>query len=193
METMRKCEFSSIFMSTFNMNGKNLSQDDVEKWLLAEAAQEGERTNNETSITKSNNADLIILSLQECPTYPLPSSSKATTPPLSCHTIPHISSMGPPDSDMTRQDDTLPSMIQQVLNHKQWNKSKSHHHVLIADMAMGEAPATGEEETKSLPTTIPANKKRKISNTNDVNSSEETRKVDKWYGFIRLFVFAKQG
>ena len=103
---------SSIYLSTFNMNGKDMNKSEVQNWLLRSRCskknkhyKQSKRNNlncskdcsEDCSTIDVHNADLIILSLQECPTYPavdLQKEDGSKIPSSSC-----ILTMGPPEID----------------------------------------------------------------------------------------------
>ena len=135
---------SSIYLSTFNLNGANLTRADAEQWLFKTTA----------TSASARDASFVVLSLQECPTYPDPLKDHE------CNDIvmsPLIEVLGPPLCNDKKRCDNLRDTIQSML---------TNEHVLLADVAMGEEPAT---------------------------SSDNNEHGDTWYGFIRLIVFAKRG
>ncbi len=180
---MESCErkISSIYLSTFNMNGKDLSLSDVQKWLLDSPPSSSALGSHKTT-PSIHGADLVILSLQECPTCPFSNSERNEEEQMQ---IPCILAMGPTEDDATRMNDTLPSLIQQALSIHETTKNSPSDHVLLADLAMGEEPTT----TTTTPSCSPFKKDNIIFS--DDKASKKEMKLDKWYGFLRLIIFAK--
>lgn len=151
----------SIYLSTFNMNGATLTVDDARKWLLH--CENGDVDESLSSLS-IHDADIIILSLQECPTYPQRTNQEHRNGDNEVNTVKNeltfptcVSVLGPPVIDDNRVKDEIRSVIQKILSDEQH---------LIADVAMGEPPS---------------------SSIGDVIHNE------KYYGFIRLLIFAKNG
>lgn len=117
---------SSIYLSTFNLNCANLTRADAEQWLSKTTA---------TSASSARDAFFVVLSLQECPTYPDPLKDHE------CNNIgmsPFIEVLGPPLCDNKKRYDGLRDTIQTML---------TNEHVLLADVAMGE-PATSSDNSE---------------------------------------------
>ena len=155
------------------MNGKNISDHDAKKWLLN---NDGSVCNyNDTATSSSiNNADLIILSLQECPSFPNTANNSYQKGGIQRETIPCVSVLGPPITDDANEDDKLPSTIQKIL---------SDDFSLIVDIAMGEGAGT-----------VLVNRENCL-NGPSLESSERGNGqiVERWFGFIRLMIYAKSG
>ena len=144
-----KDEISSLFVGSFNMNGNNISKIDAEKWLNKSASSknkiDGDRkTSTLKNHTNAIDSDLVILSLQECPTAPCQDYYSSTD-----RYQPIVQIMTSSISSTKQTKDQISSVIQSVL---------SKNHTLVADLAMGETPC----------------------------------QTSKWYGYIRLLVFAKR-
>ena len=140
----------SIYLGTFNMNGATLTLEDAKLWLL----RENKRSCTNDKVVSIHDADLVILSLQECPTYPDMNNGTSIGGSGLCHPNPIVSVLGPPKIDENKERDELKSTIQSVL---------SNDHILMADIAMGEPPTS--------------------SNTNSSNQSKNTCsiKTEKWF------------
>lgn len=171
------------------MNGKSLSDNDAKMWLLGRGDDDDKDNNGSSIHSNVNDADLVILSLQECPTYPGASvtSRKAEESLKADETqiVPCISVLGPPpeaEEEENDNDDRLPSTIQKIL---------SDDHVRIADIAMGEKPGKIVVNKKDLLRNSAASSNSGSLENSDAKAGEEI--VEKWYGFIRLMVYAKSG
>lgn len=112
----------SISIGSFNMNGKDLDKIDALKWLQH----------------SNGSSDLVIISLQECPTAPnVPCSEplsdsdhdKGNKIPVPCIKVFSSSSESSPDD---RIQETIKSSL-------------SPQHILLADIAMGEIPTLSPE------------------------------------------------
>ena len=89
---------------------------------------------------------------------------------LSSESFPYVAVLGPPLIDEKKDHDELPSIIRTIL---------SDDHILVADIAMGE-PAT---------CTV-----AKVTNaTSDSLDKKKNQQSEKYYGFIRLIIYAKNG
>lgn len=163
---------SSMYLSTFNMNGANLTIEDAKLWLLKENSK---NCGNDEGLL-AHDADLVILSLQECPTYPDVNNNisigKKSSDDSNCsaNSFRHTSSvcisvLGPPKIDENKECDELQSTIQEVL---------SKDHVLMADIAMGEPPTSSKSNS--------------LGQNKDACGNNNT---EKWFGFIRLMIYAK--
>lgn len=125
----------SLFIASFNMNGKGLSKNDALTWL------------HQINPSKCNSlSDLVIISLQECPSAP--NSLHGETG----ENIPFIKTFSSCHSTMV--DDEI---------HETIKSSLSTQYLVLADIAMGEPPSPGETEESS-----------------------------RFYGYIRLIIFAKK-
>ena len=131
---------ASAFIGSFNMNGVGISTSDASKWL---------HRKSETHAS-AYDSDLVIISLQECPSAP--SIAQSTVFGTRNTTSPVIQVMT--SSSLRRDEDQVQRTIQAAL---------SSQHILLADIAMGEPVSPSD-------------------------SKEEPR----WYGFIRLLIYAKQ-
>lgn len=125
------------------MNGTPLSLPHARKWLQVDI------NNNDSNGVSARNADLVILSLQECPTSPKPPASKST------HDF-FVSCIMTYDNAHCGNDELIDVL----------NETLSVEHTLVADLAMGEPPSS---------------------------TSSKVSAQDRWYGFIRLIVYAKGG
>lgn len=170
---------SNFFVGSFNLNGSQLSPLDALQWLRTKRSIPshngyGCKANkgHEESVVKGHaqsayDSDLVILSLQECPTHPhlLPSSNNDNNDSSidGSHIIKNqnellllpviqIHTSGIHAADIMTNEDSIQMNIQSAL-------SKDHY--LVADIAMGEPPSAATQ-------------------------------IPRWYGFIRLLVFAKE-
>jgi len=185
---------SSIFLSSFNMNGKKLSDDDAKRWLLfgdcnkdcdcnCDCNCDCSDNNTSTHSPSIHDADLIILSLQECPTYPTTNKNDSSlhrnggdTVVRNIRILPLVSVFGPPINDDTKEYDRLSSTIQKIL---------SDDHNLIVDIAMGEPNVAVVVEREELSLNCCS------LESDDHTSSSSEKIVERWYGFIRLMIYAK--
>ena len=141
---------SSVFLGTFNMNGSPLSESNARKWLQVD------RKNQDTSKnTCARNADLVLLSFQECPTCCTISSIPSTFNKDTTF-VPCVMTMDGNSVQPEGMVDDLPKVL---------SKTLSVEHTLVADLSMGEPPYTPKDRSAQ----------------------------DKWFGFIRLIVYAKGG
>ena len=108
---------NTVFLGSFNMNGSPLSLSHARTWL--QVGIETEQSNH----VSARNADLVILSLQECPTSPTPSTS-----PSDCF-----------DPCIMTYNDAHYGNVDEVAN--VLNETLSVEHKLVADLAMGEPPS----------------------------------------------------
>jgi len=116
---------SSIFAGSFNMNGCNISSLDASKWLQ----QRSEK------LPSAIDSDLVILSLQECPSA-APSTDHDTTRTDCIPIIRVLTSLS-----SIRVEDKVQTTIHNAL---------SPQHTLIADIAMGE-PTSSTSDSEENP------------------------------------------
>eukprot|EP00554_Chaetoceros_debilis_P011472 CAMPEP_0194106284 /NCGR_PEP_ID=MMETSP0150-20130528/6344_1 /TAXON_ID=122233 /ORGANISM="Chaetoceros debilis, Strain MM31A-1" /LENGTH=484 /DNA_ID=CAMNT_0038794391 /DNA_START=53 /DNA_END=1504 /DNA_ORIENTATION=- len=192
---MTKHAAPSIFIGTYNMNGCPLSVSDAQKWLGCNRhsrVHNNHRNGNASGgehgaiVTSAHDADLVIISLQECPTHPHPhmenEMSHSTSPSsrtvgfpciqtLECGRATELSHEVGNHSDMSTarrirgdHNERISSSIAVDSVRDSIASVLSSVHALIADIAMGE-------------------------NAGSVHHDDGS--TTKWYGYIRLIVFAK--
>ena len=119
---------SSIFAGSFNMNGVQISSLDASKWLQKERSKK---------LPSAIESDLVILSLQECPSAP--STDHDTTRIDGIPIIRVLASLS--TSSSIRVEDKVQTTIQKAL---------ASQHTLIADIAMGEPTSSTSDSEEDL-------------------------------------------
>lgn len=189
----------STFVTTFNLNGALPSSADVQNWLGRSNETSVSRTTDAgddhdtssasvddagTATANAADADLVIISLQECPTKP-PSSGTCTTPSRMDAIEPLVLSMGISGGTVVNtkvdhggnenvdtmydDDSAFVEAIQSAL---------SADHGLVADISMGVDPGTATPFSTS-------------TSASCSDDSGVTKAPVKWYGYIRLLVYAR--
>eukprot|EP00562_Extubocellulus_spinifer_P016161 CAMPEP_0178567160 /NCGR_PEP_ID=MMETSP0697-20121206/15169_1 /TAXON_ID=265572 /ORGANISM="Extubocellulus spinifer, Strain CCMP396" /LENGTH=570 /DNA_ID=CAMNT_0020201059 /DNA_START=261 /DNA_END=1973 /DNA_ORIENTATION=- len=193
----------STFVTTFNLNGALPSSVDVQNWLgrsnetsvlvsrtTTDAGDDHDTSSASASASAAGtgtadanaaaDADLVIISLQECPTKPSSSGTCTATTSRVGVLEPLVLSMGisggtvvntkvdhggNENIDTSFDDDSaFVEAIQAAL---------SADHGLVADISMGVEPGTATPFSSSS------------------SSTGATKAPVKWYGYIRLLVYAR--